>query len=99
RSDTPTLFPYTTLFRSPAGIEEREEGPDGEDVAHSAAAGDRGGFRPGDLWPGAQEHAESELGSDEHDPGNERRGAGPHEAARGSDRKSTRLNSSHVSIS
>src|SRR6266480_5039638 len=59
-----TLFPYTTLFRSPADVAARP-------------------VRPGDL-----------LRRPRRDRRRDRPGGG-----RGGDRKSTRLNSSHMSIS
>src|SRR5699024_12291451 len=68
----PTLFPYTTLFRSGAGRGGEPRRPD-------AAAAGRHHRRPG------------------HDAGPAR--PGPARPAGAADRKSTRLNSSHVSIS
>src|SRR3712207_8698164 len=75
-----TLFPYTTLFRSPPGNRTR-----------SARSGDASAQGVGDR--GAQPDGEGRLGplvaaDDDH--------ARP---ARGQDRKSTRLNSSHANIS
>src|SRR5690348_18112152 len=64
-----TLFPYTTLFRSPG---EPDGGPDGH--VHDPC------------------HDERRLGRASRTPGGS--GQGPHQ-----DRKSTRLNSSHPSIS
>src|SRR5690606_41542129 len=86
-----TLFPYTTLFRSPLEVDPLE-----------------GGRLRGELRPAALEH----LGGAVDDlppvvrrrapPAGERLPGGHHRVpgvlARG-DRKSTRLNSSHVKIS
>src|SRR5947199_2677783 len=79
-----TLFPYTTLFRSR--------------VAAS-----------GQLWPPIRipafgqhrQHCENEGAGDERErPGEARRDrAGRRSVSRGVDRKSTRLNSSHLGIS
>src|SRR5690606_41762824 len=74
-----TLFPYTTLFRSPIVSRTRAH-----DVRIALP------HRPPRLPPGARQHAPSPA-SALADP---RRPAGP-----GGDRKSTRLNSSHVKIS
>src|SRR5438874_5921756 len=70
-----TLFPYTTLFRSPLVQERAVVGgvhplPVEERVAQPVGDG-----RPGGVHAGGEEHV------------------------RGVDRKSTRLNSSHVEIS
>src|SRR5690349_23105348 len=72
RPPRPTLFPYTTLFRSPDGGRAR------------GGARPRGrGLRRGPR--AVQRH--------------DRQAAPPDRALRGRDRKSTRLNSSHVEIS
>src|SRR5690242_20840057 len=78
-----TLFPYTTLFRSPGDLKPAEMvgGPKavlGEDAMH-AAADDR-------------ESASGEALRERHVR------EAPHRS-RSQDRKSTRLNSSHMSIS
>src|SRR5438067_3101900 len=65
-----TLFPYTTLFRSPREIYARGPHP----------RGDRRGLGARDVRAVPRRH-------------------GARGTARTSDRKSTRLNSSHVSIS
>src|SRR5207253_4842150 len=84
------LFPYTTLFRShPA--EPRARRAAGAGVAARGRAGDRG-LRHG-------------RGREGRDPACHARPRGrgrrlpPPLRARGADRKSTRLNSSHVAIS
>src|SRR5699024_12649732 len=90
---TPTLFPYTTLFRS------------------GLRGGHTGGVRVGELEGERDRTAVVLLGGDEPprcQPREAVRGRGeaglaagpePREADRDADRKSTRLNSSHVSIS
>src|SRR3989454_4985111 len=65
-----TLFPYTTLFRSSAGVEHAEQG---RDPAEGGAVADARGHR---------DHGHGDEPA--HDAG---------------DRKSTRLNSSHLVIS
>src|SRR5207253_11344967 len=88
---TPTLFPYTTLFRS------RVLGQDGEDGARPQQVLDRPAI--GAVPPPVP-------GSDDHDPPLARREPCAHRGGvaqtagdHGGDRKSTRLNSSHVAIS
>src|SRR4051812_49983244 len=91
---SPPLFPYTTLFRSE--IVDRDPDPE---LAQGVQAGDRGlaveVARLGDL--------ELESSRREPVPGKDRRDArhepGQREIPRREDRKSTRLNSSHMSIS
>src|SRR5699024_11462447 len=80
------LFPYTTLFRSPAGALEVEFGP-GVGLIHAnlVLVVTRGG-------PCGEAH--SDPRGDPEGSGHRRHGAGELQ-----DRKSTRLNSSHVSIS
>src|SRR5207253_10171394 len=78
----PTLFPYTTLFRS---------------ETHA-----RGGLRPGHQGPRLRRprhrHLQAVGGGDPgHAQGAHQRGDEP--PRRAEDRKSTRLNSSHVAIS
>src|SRR5437870_7318391 len=88
---TPTLFPYTTLFRSapPSELESRffqndiQETRHEESVLVQACFVRRAGRRGRAARLGRRRNAA---------------GARP-EAARGRDRKSTRLNSSHVAIS
>src|SRR5204862_1303464 len=77
---TPPLFPYTTLFRSPAPLEP------GPHRRHRTEK--RGGARPQ-----SDRHPRAERLVGEGADGAERTGR----SAR--DRKSTRLNSSHVEIS
>src|SRR5699024_11731536 len=78
-----TLFPYTTLFRS----RPRRDGRGGPPRARHREAGEAGGRR------GARGH-HPRVRRRHGRPRRPRRGG-----AAGGDRKSTRLNSSHVSIS
>src|SRR5690242_21603815 len=80
------LFPYTTLFRSQRGRGDRGLAADraGERVAHHPAAG-----RDEDQEEGAERLGEEPRGLAHVDALGGGRG----------DRKSTRLNSSHMSIS
>src|SRR5207249_5941692 len=86
-----TLFPYTTLFRSaPAGTEPADHAPrlgrgERRRGEHDVA------HRLGQDAADPQHHARAELWIAHH--------AGDQLAAAAQDRKSTRLNSSHVSIS
>src|SRR5207249_6613326 len=93
----PTLFPYTTLFRSRA--EPRDGTGGGADGRPARIPGDH---RPGGVRGGGAQHAapHSGGGSNRHHDGSARDGADDRRApSGGGDRKSTRLNSSHVSIS
>src|SRR5207253_10531850 len=89
-----TLFPYTTLFRSvlpPRGV-ARGGGPGGPRAARSL------GRRPGHLLGAERRLHGRDLGA----PRSPGRGEGDaHRTLRAPprDRKSTRLNSSHVAIS
>src|SRR5690348_17895518 len=81
-----TLFPYTTLFRSLVEAAEQHRGPLQVDPGHRPAglAVDLGPERAAQLVAGdAEQVQEVPLGLQVH----------------GQDRKSTRLNSSHPSIS
>src|SRR5207245_7194859 len=81
------LFPYTTLFRSALGGEDGEvahEVLDTERLAHHRLPPDVVGAERG---AGLQHHRQRHLGADGRRLGRQR------------DRKSTRLNSSHGSIS
>src|SRR5438874_10049550 len=83
RPPRPTLFPYTTLFRS---RHHHAQGcPASDRVAWHAAACARGAFTSERRDHRSAHHA-APQGS-------------RHRAVRGLDRKSTRLNSSHVEIS
>src|SRR5690606_41667747 len=95
---TSTRFPYTTLFRS--DTERRSPGADDPGA----------GTGPGRVLPEAARHAERGRGG--HGGGRPCRGPAPRcglllpahgraprLAPHGPDRKSTRLNSSHVKIS
>src|SRR5207249_11461405 len=93
----PTLFPYTTLFRSLRENrteyegEDTHEGEDREDDPDDAAA----------QVPAIQPLGGADLltfGGHAHSP-NLHGSSTDITGARGADRKSTRLNSSHVSIS
>src|SRR3712207_9593753 len=91
-----TLFPYTTLFRSQAGV---DEGPQDEPVAADLADLRR------DLPPGRVGPRHRHLADVEPQPRRADRQVVvqlvPREdgAERREDRKSTRLNSSHANIS
>src|SRR5207249_8634341 len=87
----PTLFPYTTLFRSRLDLEERRLGQLRQAAGHFGLP-DAGGADHDDVL---RRHLVTELGRDALPPPAvaERDGDGA------LDRKSTRLNSSHVSIS
>src|SRR5437870_10982831 len=82
RPPRPTLFPYTTLFRS-------------------KILGGRLGINATDL--GRPRGGGAERDREQHHDGDEKPTAGDRYSAeaepRGRDRKSTRLNSSHVAIS
>src|SRR3712207_8195712 len=83
-----TLFPYTTLFRSPGGA--AGVGGDGAGAEAGARA------RDGDLRGVSVAHRSSRRAGDRGD----RRAGGAREHANLlQDRKSTRLNSSHANIS
>src|SRR3712207_8240462 len=81
-----TLFPYTTLFRSPAQPQE--------------GAGRRPGAGPPAGAQGPAVDGQAARGGGGEDPLPPPPDAGGHAANRGAgDRKSTRLNSSHANIS
>src|SRR5437773_6448426 len=82
-----TLFPYTTLFRSDHG---RGQGALGEEASQDVRDPERDeeGVR---HWPGAEHERHDDVTDEADDATHERRAA--------SDRKSTRLNSSHITIS
>src|SRR5699024_12731514 len=80
RPPTSTLFPYTTLFRSPVGIAQ----PPGAGLIDAVVSASRVTHHTGLGISGASAIAAAvSTGID----------------GKGIDRKSTRLNSSHVSIS
>src|SRR5947199_3986995 len=87
-----TLFPYTTLFRSGCG-RRHSQGPGRVADPSAPDCPDRRHVPPGGRGPDARESpAALESGllvSDEH----------PRRRRSGQDRKSTRLNSSHLGIS
>src|SRR5690348_17805667 len=89
RPPTSTLFPYTTLFRSlrMLGGECR-----GDEPAHRVADDDH----PVDVEVVEERHQVAGMG--QH-PGGRRDAVAPSPAPQVRDRKSTRLNSSHPSIS
>src|SRR5437868_12596519 len=78
-----TLFPYTTLFRSDGELARRDEGVVGR-------------FKMPRIVPVEISGRRSGQQDDEGEQGQDRMAAQPAPAG---DRKSTRLNSSHVSIS
>src|SRR5699024_12420310 len=88
RPPRPTLFPYTTLFRSP-----EFEGPVEFGSGRLAGDDERGltRDRTGRASPAGDDRLLRRVAGEALD------GAGDHD--RQPDRKSTRLNSSHVSIS
>src|SRR3712207_7176469 len=81
-----TLFPYTTLFRSPGALLLRDE----QLLEHQLR---RGAGRRVHVPLRADERARLRPGGAGAD------GLGGDDAARTQDRKSTRLNSSHANIS
>src|SRR5690606_40539036 len=94
RQPLPTLFPYTTLFRSQeennpiqAACSRRPLHRSARGPARGRVQGDRGSRNLGDRRRLAEQPALAELDAD------------PGEQASLGDRKSTRLNSSHVKIS
>src|SRR5262245_62533784 len=91
----PTLFPYTTLFRS----NEKKQGVELQDGCQTeprtgAAVAASGGATPAEQRERQDEKLE--LADVEQAP---QRGPGREGEARPADRKSTRLNSSHLGIS
>src|SRR5690606_41991550 len=87
RPPRPTLFPYTTLFRSSDGIRGPGGPPSIPGCLHHA------GNSRHRLPAGGSRHLAAALGVEEGLSADERL------PATGKDRKSTRLNSSHVKIS
>src|SRR2546422_6570798 len=88
-----TLFPYTTLFRSPPGPRELERG-----LGRRVGDGEEPGGRVVRMPPLGHRLRDRVVGDAERleDQANVAPGARP---ALGGDRKSTRLNSSHGYIS
>src|SRR5690242_21417131 len=94
RPPRPTLFPYTTLFRSERAA-AAGEGEGGDVVLHAIViAGERrrpeqvhGAVGPDEAATGEGGHCRQECSEDRR------------REAESQDRKSTRLNSSHMSIS
>src|SRR5699024_11288174 len=83
----PRLFPYTTLFRSPTGARSRTPGRCSDGAAStSRRRGVRAATRPPHPSRGSPRSPAPPPPHHQHE--------GEHQ-----DRKSTRLNSSHVSIS
>src|SRR5207249_11868000 len=95
RSSSP-LFPYTTLFRSAEriAVARRNQAMGGEDLVERTGEvlPRHAGGIAGEAPAGIKRTPEGEDGT----PPQKREKAG---LAAGADRKSTRLNSSHVSIS
>src|SRR5690606_41800784 len=94
-----TLFPYTTLFRSPGAGRQQAAADRRRPRFEALGGGRRPDRRSGGVLGGARPR-----GRDGHRPRfgrRRRRGARPgaDEGAAFVDRKSTRLNSSHVKIS
>src|SRR3712207_7954702 len=89
-----TLFPYTTLFRSHLPVGEREEVADDLVVLPVGVA--LVARELADVLAVDEQRAVDERGED---PQEERGVVGGVRRARGEDRKSTRLNSSHANIS
>src|SRR5207249_10672979 len=96
---SPTPFPYTTLFRSLAYL--RLTARDPARVALVAAyTRAQGLFRAADMpEPEFSDHLELDLGSVEPSLAGPRRPQDRVPLRGAKDRKSTRLNSSHISIS
>src|SRR5439155_26979074 len=94
---TPTLFPYTTLFRSPVPQRLHDRAVAG--VAHQqrGTLEDRG-VGDGRLDPGVRRYG-PQLGRVVAGPERQQDPQGPGRERVERDRKSTRLNSSHVAIS
>src|SRR5207253_10466074 len=86
-----TLFPYTTLFRSPDQEEARH--PGGHEVVR--VPGGAGGAGDDALEEQCGHRHEAGVVQRVRDVSSCQRARGPE----GADRKSTRLNSSHVAIS
>src|SRR5207253_9081011 len=94
----PTLVPSTTLFRSRAGAAAPAVIDDLDPVP---AHGDRAALRPGmpdDVGDPFPDHPTEQLGQARLDRVDRTRQVRGHRR-RGQDRKSTRLNSSHVASS
>src|SRR5207253_9996392 len=96
---TSTLFPYTTLFRSRLREDARRRGPDVEHADECVTRAQR--------HPDQRAHALAQERTHDLDVGEVvedqaaralRDGPGHAGAQRNADRKSTRLNSSHVAI-
>src|SRR5690349_23902632 len=80
-----TLFPYTTLFRSISQVAGRASGL-GRDFVHQ-------------LFRGSESGQRLHLHVEQRRKDRSRRASGKRNPVRSGDRKSTRLNSSHVEIS
>src|SRR3546814_13786527 len=80
---TDTLFPYTTLFRSDGGHGIREQRQDGQRDVVEGQAGRDVEFHEAQVYGQAVEAAQAVVPAGDRVP------------AKGKDRKSTRLNSSH----
>src|SRR5207253_11417371 len=96
---TAPLFPYTTLFRS-AVTDERTDPFEGDRGRPRAKSLDRGVDGRGEVAGGIDEGAVEVEDDELHPPhsGRMRRRGMREGAASSLDRKSTRLNSSHVAI-
>src|SRR5690606_40092120 len=94
RPRCPPLFPYTTLFRSTSPTQPDTRGGMGDPVRRRATDQDVLEAPP-DMVAGEQ-RSRAELARDHRRGRRSGERGGPR---RGRDRKSTRLNSSHVKIS
>src|SRR5256885_6633126 len=96
-----TLFPYTTLFRSPAHASEEARDDEGE-VAHALRVVAHELHALGVVAHGVEHAAQRRAREGEHGGRADEAVGGDqvvHLHARAEDRKSTRLNSSHLVIS
>src|SRR5690606_42080763 len=89
RAARPALFPYTTLFRS--DHDDPTAGNDDHDRGSGSAAGDG---RTADVLP--DDHRGADTGADDHNACSDHDSSHYHHHDATGDRKSTRLNSSHV---
>src|SRR5690348_18178380 len=92
RPPSPPLFPYTTLFRSSSGAIVVIDIATGEVLAMV----DQPAFNPNDRDQMRPGRYRNRAVTDVYEPGSSMK---PFFVAAGLDRKSTRLNSSHPSIS
>src|SRR5690606_41307216 len=99
RAPRPTLLPYTTLFRSQADRPGRTAPPGLDPLARDHASVRGHGFQPERMGrPLARAHPQLVLAG-HHFGFVAQPDRSPRPRPRAADRKSTRLNSSHVKIS